>query len=87
MISLDLTDSGVGAVVVCERHNYQGTETGPITLDTEILVAIRGLHITLTLDQLTEFATELAKGMRNLPEQRKALHAYWSRKRAAEVTA
>jgi len=84
-ISLDLTKAGVSNVVVCERRNFQGTETGPIGGDTEILVCLAGLMITLTLDQLADLGQQLAEGMLALPEKRQRDHAWWERNRARKA--
>lgn len=84
-ISLDLTKSGIGSVVVCERNNYQGTETGPISGDTEILIGLAGLHIVLTFAQLTELVTAMSQGGVDLPEKRRRDYTYWSEVRARKA--
>ena len=83
-ISLDLTKSGIDKIVVCERRNYQGTETGPIAGDTEILIALPGLTITVTFDQLPELFNKLADGIASLPEKRSRDYVYWSEVRARQ---
>lgn len=85
MISLDLTKSGIGSVVVCERNNIRGTETGPIAGDTEILIGLAGLHITLTFAQLTELVTAMSQGGVELPEKRRRDYTYWSEVRARKA--
>lgn len=84
-ITLDLTESGLGNVVICERLNFQGTQTGPIAGDTPILVAVNGLHIVATLDQLTDLAQVVSNGITKLPEARERSHDYWEAHRARQA--